>query len=181
MKFVALLRGINVGGKNIIKMADLKTCFQNMGLEQVVTYIQSGNVLFSTTESDVQALTLSIEKKLSEQFDYQAKLVLVSYQQLHNIVVDAPANFGHRADEYRYNVLFLRPSLLASDAVKAVSLRAEVDEVWAGEAVLYHSLLISRASQSHVTRIIKLPIYAEMTIRNWNTTTKLLALMDKME
>lgn len=56
-RFVALLRGINVGGNNIIKMADLKTCFEEMGFANVVTYIQSGNVLFDSNETDQLKLT----------------------------------------------------------------------------------------------------------------------------
>jgi len=67
-KFVALLRGINVGGKNVIKMADLAACFQAQGFANVRTYIQSGNVIFSATETDRSRLAGQIEQVLSSAF-----------------------------------------------------------------------------------------------------------------
>ena len=72
--YVALLRGINVGGKNIIKMVDLKSCFETMGFSDVITYIQSGNIIFKTPEENKYVLTQQIEKGLSEQFNYQSKI-----------------------------------------------------------------------------------------------------------
>src|SRR5690606_20883705 len=107
-RYIALLRGINVGGNNIIKMADLKTCFENMNFKDVVTYIQSGNVLFSTDEKDQDKLTAKIEKALSERFNYGSRIVLITSNQLKKIVEEAPAGFGEEASLYRYDVLFLK-------------------------------------------------------------------------
>jgi hypothetical protein len=64
-QYVALLRGINVGGNNLIKMADLKACFEKLDLAEVATYIQSGNVLFSTTETDKTRLINTISLPLT--------------------------------------------------------------------------------------------------------------------
>jgi uncharacterized protein (DUF1697 family) len=75
-------------------------------------------------------------------------------------------------------VIFLKEPLTASQAVKSVAVKPGVDAAFIGPGVLYFSRLIARASQSHLTRIIALPIYQSMTIRNWNTTSKLLALME---
>ena len=178
-QYLALLRGINVGGKNIIKMADLKACFEDMGFSGVATYIQSGNVLFKSPEKDKTKLANKIEKTLSGRFDYKSRLVVVTHEQLQEVVKGAPRGFGRDADQYRYDVIFLREPLTAEDAMKDVSTREGVDTAHAGKHVLYFSRLTSRASQSRLTRIISLPVYQDMTIRNWGTTTRLLALMEE--
>src|SRR5438067_13443767 len=71
LRFVALLRGINVGGRNPIKMADLKACLEGDGLAEVLTYIQSGNVIFSSPASAGQELTGRIERLLAARFGYR--------------------------------------------------------------------------------------------------------------
>ena len=178
-QYLALLRGINVGGNNIIKMADLKACFEHLGLTDVATYIQSGNVLFKSAEKDKLKLTHKIEKALSERFSYKARMVVVAYKELKKIVDGAPKGFGKDLDQYRCDVIFLKEPLTARDAMKNVSLKEGIDAAYAGKSVLYFSRLISKATQSHLSKIIALPMYQNMTIRNWNTTTKLLALMEK--
>ena len=178
-QYLALLRGINVGGGNIIKMIDLKACFEASKLENVATYIQSGNVLFETNETDALKLVGKLEKALSKTFKpYTARIVLCSHAKLRQIVRKAPQGFGSQPQKYRCDVIFLKPPLTASAAMKSVALNPDVDEAYVGPGVLYFSRVSARASQSRLSRIIGLPIYQSMTIRNWNTTTKLLALMD---
>ena len=175
--YVALLRGINVGGKNIIRMADLRSCFEAEGFQDVVTYIQSGNVIFRAPGSTPGALTIRIEEMLASAFDYQARVALRSREAMEAVVREAPEGFGSQPDRYRYDTLFLRPPLTASAAMKEVRVRSGVDEAWAGDGVLYFSRLISQASRSYLSRLVSMPVYQEMTIRNWNTTTRLLRLM----
>jgi uncharacterized protein (DUF1697 family) len=177
-RYLALLRGINVGGNNVIRMDALKRCFDEHGFSEVVTYIQSGNVIFEAKERSRAALTRRIEAMLAERFAYRATVVLRSRQQLQQIVGRAPRGFGDEPKSYRYDVLFLQEGLTAAAALDSVPTREGVDEVWAGPGVLYFSRLIRRATQSHLSRLVSLPIYKRMTIRNWNTTTKLLALME---
>lgn len=178
-QYLALLRGINVGGNNIIKMADLKACFESMGLSDVVTYIQSGNVIFKSAEKDKAKLTKKIEAGLTERFNYEARLVVVSHKQLKQAVEGAPRGFGTAPDKFRYDVIFLKEPLTAKEAMKSVRVKEGVDAAHAGRDALYFSRLIAKASSSYLTKIIGLPVYQYMTIRNWNTTTKLLALMDE--
>jgi uncharacterized protein (DUF1697 family) len=177
--YLALLRGINVGGKNIIKMADLKASFDGMDFSDVATYIQSGNVLFRSAEKDKRKLAAQIEKKLSERFSYSSLVVVVPHRELQKIVKSAPGGFGSEPDKYRYDVAFLKDPLTPAEVMKQVSLKEGVDQAHAGKLAFYFSRLTSRAVQSRLSRIASLPIYRFMTIRNWNTTTKLLALMDQ--
>lgn len=176
-RYVALLRGINVGGVNIIKMAALKSCFENLGLTDVATFIQSGNVLFSTPIIDQALLGRRIEAALSKQFKYTSKVVVVSLDMLKHVVADAPKGFGARPEAYRYDVIFLKEPLTPQRAMKAVEIKEGVDAVSSGKHVLYFARLTSKATQSRLNRIIQKPEYQDMTIRNWNTTTRLLELM----
>jgi uncharacterized protein (DUF1697 family) len=176
---VALLRGINVGGKNLIKMPELKACFEADGFDDVRTYIQSGNVLFRAAGS-APVLARRIETVLGKTFDhYRAWAVVRSRAQMRTIVEKAPEGFGADPDDHLYDVVFLKEPLTASAALKKVPAREDVDEAFAGRGVLYFSRVKSMATKSRLNRVASLPIYQSMTIRNWNTTTRLLKLMDE--
>lgn len=175
--YVALIRGINVGGNNLIRMPALKECFEVQGFRDVATYIQSGNVLFTAGRSSQHTLTGQIEKALAKTFACQPRVVLRSLVQMKATVEGAPQGFGTRPAEFRYDVIFLKHPLTASEAMKSVTANPDVDAVFAGDGALYFSRLISKASQSHMSRIVGKPAYQGMTIRNWNTTRKLLELM----
>jgi uncharacterized protein (DUF1697 family) len=175
--YLALLRGINVGGNNIIKMADLKRCFEESGFDDVTTYIQSGNVVFTTASADAKGIPSRIESILSKRLSCDSRVIVISQPQLRYAVAHAPDGFGQDAKKFRYDVLFLRPPLRPSEVIKQIPFKEGVDRVYAGKHVLYFSRLIAKASQSRLSKIVSLPVYKEMTIRNWNTTTKLLELM----
>jgi uncharacterized protein (DUF1697 family) len=173
-RYVALLRGINVGGKNAIPMPALKTCFEDAGFGDVTTYIQSGNVVFDAPSSSQAELTRGIEGMLRGTFaHYDASVVLRSRSQMRSIVDRAPTGFGTEPSLYRYDVIFLKPPLTAKVAMRSVSMKEGVDRGWAANGVVYFSRLTSRATQSRLSRVVSLPIYQQMTLRNWNTTTKL--------
>jgi uncharacterized protein (DUF1697 family) len=160
-------------------MADLKECFEDIGCADVATYIQSGNVLFRCEEKPAARLVSRIERALSARFAYTSRVVVLTHAQLAQVVQRAPPGFGKAPDKYRYDVVFLKQPLTGTEAMKSVSLKPGVDAASKGRGVIYFSRLISKATQSHLSRILALPVYQQMTIRNWNTTTKLLALMDK--
>jgi uncharacterized protein (DUF1697 family) len=177
--YIALLRGINVGGKNLIQMPALKAAFEEDGFGDVATYIQSGNVLFSAPAARTTELTDRIETLLAETFDYVPTVVVRNRTQMRAIVDRTPKGFGTEPAKYRYDVVFLKEPLTARLAMKSLQLKPGVDEAHAGTGVLYLSRLDARATQSRLNKIASSPIYPSVTIRNWNTTTKLLSLMDE--
>lgn len=178
-QYLALLRGINVGGNNIIKMVDLKACFEALGFTNVLTYIQSGNIIFKSKKQDTELLSKTIEKALAKRFHYTPCVVVLSKSALERVILKAPKGFGTKPDTFRYNVLFLKPPLSSKEAIAQIKTNKEVDTIDAGKEVLYFSILISKASKSRISKIVLLPLYSNITIRNWNTTTKLLALMEQ--
>jgi uncharacterized protein (DUF1697 family) len=177
-QLLVLLRGINVGGNNIIPMADLRECMTELGASDVTTYIQSGNVLFDGDGRTPAAWGERIEAALSKRFDYEASVVLRTHAELRAVVEDAPKGFGADAERYRSDVVFLKAPMTAATAMEQMRIREGVDTAIAGDGVVYQSRLAERASQSYFSKFVGTPAYKQSTIRNWRTTTKLLAMLD---
>jgi uncharacterized protein (DUF1697 family) len=97
---------------------------------------------------------------------------------LRAIVEKAPKGFGTDPARFRYDVLFLKTPLTARTVVDTVPTKEGVDRVWPGTGVVYFERLTSRATSSRLNRVASMPIYKHMTIRNWNTTTKLVELLE---
>lgn len=179
-RYVALLRGINVGGRNPVAMADLRATFESAGFGAVATYIQSGNVVFETGAPRA-GLERDVEEVLERRFGVPLVVVVRSHLQLRGIVRAAPGGFGAAPDAYHSDVIFLRAPLTSRQAMRVVALRDGVDQAWPGTGVLYFARRSDRRTQSRMSRIVGTPEYRQMTIRNWATTTKLLALLDQRQ
>jgi uncharacterized protein (DUF1697 family) len=179
-RYVALLRGINVGGRNKLAMTDLRAAFEEAGYGEVRTYIQSGNVLF---ESNAPRASLEddLEAMLERRFGVPLVVVVRSDRQLRGVVDDAPKGFGAKPDTYHSDVIFLKGPLTSQQAMRVVQLRDGVDQAWPGRGVLYFARLSERRTQSYMSRIVGTPEYQQMTIRSWSSTTKLLGLLDASE
>lgn len=170
--YVALLRGINVGGNNIIKMADLKACFEKAGFQNVSTYIQSGNVLFASREKKVDTIERKIESVLSKTFTYKAKVIVKSQNEIQMILKEVPREWKTKKD-LRCYIAFLKQPLTSQQAVGEVPVKEGIDSVDPGPGVLYMSTLLSGLTKSRINKVIQKKIYQEMTIRNYNTTKKI--------
>lgn len=176
-RYVALLRGINVGGKNIIAMTDLRAALEAHGLENVSTYIQSGNVLFET-DRPAKTLESEIEAALEKAFKVPLVVVLRSHRQLKSVIDKAPTGFGTDPDTYYSDAVFLKAPLTAKQVMGIVALRDGVDQAWPGTGVVYFARLGAQRTKSKMSKIVGTPEYKQMTIRSWTTTVKLLGLLD---
>ena len=174
---VALLRGINVGGKNLIRMPDLAACFRDAGHRDVRTYIQSGNVLFTPDPAAGPELEDALERMLLERFHIPILVVVRSRGELAATIAAAPANHG--SEKLRSDVFFLKHPLTA-EAVYAQlpELRQGVDSVALGPGAIYFSRVAAQASKTRITRLMSMPVYRQMTVRNWRTTTRILEMLD---
>ena len=180
--YIILLRGINVGGKNTVSMASLRKCLEEQGFSNVSTYIASGNVILRTdkTENEVKKL---VEKVLPENFKLEngfIKVLVLTCEQLQSIIDNKPNGFGDHPDKYHSDVIFLL-DIDSAQATTAFSPREGVDQIWAGNGVIYSQRLSSQRTKSRLNKIMETPFYKSMTIRNWNTTTKLLEILRKMD
>jgi uncharacterized protein (DUF1697 family) len=160
-------------------MADLREAFAELGATDVATYIQSGNVLFDGGNRGHDAWVERLEAALATRFDYHARVTLRNHAELRAIVDGAPTGFGQDAEAYRSDVLFLLGPSTAAEAVAQMRARDGVDSMTAGDGVIYFERLTARATQSYLSKVVGTPIYREMTIRNWRTTTTLLRMLDE--
>jgi uncharacterized protein (DUF1697 family) len=176
-RYVALLRGINVGGKNLVSMADLREAFVDAGYDDVRTYIASGNVLFATTRPAAK-LEDEIEAALEQRLGRELVVVVRSQRQVRSVVDKAPEDFLALEGTHHRDAVFLKAPLTAAKAMKVVQLREGVDQAWAGTGVVYFARLSAERQRSLMSKIVGTPEYQAMTIRSWSTATKLRALLD---
>ncbi len=178
--YLVLLRGINVGGKNRVPMADLRSLLERLGFENVSTYIASGNV-FLDSDLGAAKIATTIEAALPKAFKLDAELIkvaVVSKKALEAVVDKRPKGFGDEPTKYHSDAIFLM-GIDADEAMKVFSPREGVDKVWPGDGVIYHQRLSAERTKSRLGRIAGTPVYASLTIRSWQTTIALLDLMRK--
>ncbi|MFO0703601.1 MAG: DUF1697 domain-containing protein [Patescibacteria group bacterium] len=177
MKYVAFLRGINVGGKGKVSMSDLKIVFEKLSFQNVVTYINSGNVVFDTDEIASLKLEKSIEKALLNAF-FDIPTVVLSEEEIDKVVKNVPKSWMTDADIRKY-IAFIKAPNTPQDFLSQVTLKKDVDEVHTGPQVVYMTTKMSGITKSGFTKLISKPIYKSITIRNFNTVSKVEKLMAK--
>jgi len=178
--YVAFLRGINVGGNNIIRMAALKETFEKLGFSAVRTYIQSGNVIFHSVEKDTRVLEQKIEQALSKEYHYTAKVVLRSFAEMEQVIAGLPKNWGENTEK-RYNVMFLRAAIDSQEILSGIAPKDGSEEVLYRPGVLYWTANTGDITQTTMAKLSTQKIYREMTVRNLNTTRKIFELMAEVE
>jgi uncharacterized protein (DUF1697 family) len=176
--WVVLLRGINVGGKNVIPMQDLRASFDQMGFADPQTYIQSGNVLIDAPSKPSATGVRRIESGLSEAFGYDARVVVLDRTQMRRVVRDVPSDWDDGNEDVRYNVLFPVEGVRPRDIVTSVSPRSDFEKVHAGAHAVYWSAPFATLTKTAMIKLSGHPVYQQITVRNLNTTRKLLSLME---
>lgn len=175
--YVALLRGINVGGRRKMPMAELRAALEDGGFDDVRTYIQSGNVLLRTTRRRA-SLEADIERVIEQRFGFPVVVVVRSHRQLRSVIDRAPTGFGEAPDRFHSDAVFLKAPLTPDSAMQVFAPRDGVDEVTPGIGVIYSQRLSAQRTRSGLSKVVGTPAYQLMTIRSWTTTARLLALLD---
>jgi uncharacterized protein (DUF1697 family) len=176
MKYVALLRGINVGGKNKVPMGALKEVFEDVGHAEVRTYINSGNVVFDAPRTRVADLAEELEAAIEREFGFATRVLVLRGSAVTKIAAELPDDWVND-DHSSCNVLYLLPERASPKALDAFDLNPEHEEArYCAGAVL------SRVDRSYVSRsalhkVIGTDLYAYVTIRNCNTARKLAAMV----
>lgn len=178
-RYLALLRGINVGGRNKVQMAPLRALLEDLGYTDVSTYIASGNVILSSDRSP-KAIRDEIEATLPKAFRLDSELVAVlvlTPAQLRAVVDERPRGFGAHPETYHSDVIFLI-GIDVADAMQVFDPREGVDRIWPGPGVVYSQRLSAQLTRSRLSKIVGTPAYRSMTIRSWTTTLALLKLLE---
>ena len=175
-KFLALLRGVNIGGNRVIRKEELCALFAAFGCHRVRSYIQSGNILFDS-DDDVRQLTAMTQQTLSAHFKLATTAVVISRRQYQSAVASAPADWG--ADpQLEHHALFVlgnaSPQKLLAQLPPP---KTDLETVAAGKRAIFWSANRKRLSQTTLTKLVSSPAYKQTTMRSHRTVFKLLALL----
>jgi uncharacterized protein (DUF1697 family) len=170
--YTAFLRGINVGGKAIVAMAAIKEALEALGLSDVRTYINSGNVIFSTRATDTRRLTSRIEKGLEERTGMAIKVLVMDHKSLARLVAAIPRSWVDDKTMRCY-VLLLWKELDNRKILEKLPITPGVDDVkYTPGAVIWH-VDRRKLARSRMNRLVGTAFYKQITARNANTMRKL--------
>lgn len=180
MIYAALLRGINVGGKNKIDMKLLKLTFEQAGMENVVTYINTGNIIFSSSILSGTELSHLLEEAIEKDFDLKIKVVVRSVDDISKIIAAIPDTWKNDK-EMKSDVMFLSDEIDDESILASLLIKPSIDTVKYVPGAILWSIDKKNATRSGMAKIVGSKIYKQVTIRNVNTARKIYELMQKQQ
>jgi len=177
MKYIALLRGINVGGNNTVPMAELRACFEEAGFTNVTTYINSGNVFFDSSEKSDAKLVEICEAAIENRVGFRVICAVISADELHDSLTHAPNWWGKDAPDIKHNALFVIAPKTANEVMEEVGEpKPEYEKVATHGRVIFWSAPVKTFGRTRYGKIVGTKAYQNVTIRNSNTAKKLVEL-----
>lgn len=177
-RYIALLRGINISGKNKIVMKELKSCFIELGYADVLTHLNSGNVIFSIDENDEIVLADRIKGMIQERFGLDIPVLVILQEKLEDLLRKAPAWWGTDNTDIYDNLIFVMPSSTAEIiAEKIGEPTQELEQVCVYENVIFWSFDRKKYAKSNWWKKTASAGIGEMiTIRTANTLKKIVGM-----
>ena len=174
-RYVALLRGINISGKNKLSMAELKKGFEKLAFEEVKTYLNSGNVIFSSDEDDTKKFTNQIEVMIKEQFELDISVFVISSEALEDILQNAPDWWGNDNKEIYDNLIFIISPAKLSDVYNEIGEpKKELEKIENYKEVIFWSFSRKDYQKTNWwSRTASSNINTQLTIRTANTIRKI--------
>jgi uncharacterized protein (DUF1697 family) len=176
MVYIALLRGINVGGNNKIDMKLLKKAFEQVGMNNVVTYINSGNIIFTSNIQAKTEIAQLLETVISENFGLQIKVLILSLDDMEIVMLSLPESWTND-DKMKSDVLFLWDHINDESVLDKLVIKPEIETVRYVPGAILWSVDKENVTKSGITKLVGTALYRQMTVRNVNTTRKVYALM----
>lgn len=174
MKYVALLRAINVGGKNVIRMADLRAAFETLGFSEVSTYLQSGNVLFEAGKATTPTLEKRIEALLKQMTGNEIAVMVRSADEMKRIVAVDPFADDDTGDSHRY-VTFLRTT--PDRDMPRSTPRGDAEVALVGDREVYSISLLIDGRYGQAGSFVEAKLKVAATTRNWGVVKAIAELL----
>ena len=171
MKYVALLRGINVGGNNKIEMKRLVTTMSKAGFEEVSTYINSGNIFFSSNDKET-ILTNRLEQLIKDEFNLDIKVLLRNKDNINKLMGSIPLGWNNGI-EMKCDVMFLWDKYNSESVLDQLTIKSGIDEVKYTHGALIWKVDKVNVTKSGMMKIVGTELYRHMTVRNCNTLRKI--------
>jgi uncharacterized protein (DUF1697 family) len=176
-----MLRGVNVGGHNKIKMEALKALYEFLGFESPETYVQSGNVIFRTKEKNFAAVAKRIQEGIERKFGFRPDVILRTASELRNVIARNPFAKRRNLDPGSFLVTFLAGEPSAEGRANLLKINMAPEEVRIDGRELYayypNGLARPKVPWAKIERTLK----TSGTGRNWNSVNKLLEIAEKLE
>lgn len=174
-RYIALLRGINISGKNKIAMSELKKCFAELGFAEIVTYLNSGNVIFSSAIEDKDVLSNKVQLMIKDRFHLEIPVFIILQEELAKLLKNAPDWWGDDNREIYDNLIFLMPPLSYQEFYDEIGVpKAEYESVYHYKNVVFWSF--SRKDHQKTNWWSKTAgsgVSGRITIRTANTVRKI--------
>lgn len=180
MIYVALLRGINVGGNNKIDMKELKKTFEGVGMESVTTYINSGNIVFADSTHSRSELRNILEKAILIKHMLDIKVLLRSLEEIDQMMEVLPTSWKNDKT-MKSDVIFLGEEINNEKFMDELKVREGIDTVKYVPGAILWMVERENATKSGLLKVVGTKIYKDMTIRNVNTTRKIHEIMKETE
>ncbi len=177
MKYIALLRGINVGGNNKVSMAELRECFEAAGFTNVSTYINSGNVFFESSEKSDAKLVATCETAIEARFGFRVVCAVISAKEIKDSLAHAPDWWDKGGPEMKHNALFvIAPKTAEEIIIEVGEPKLEYEKIASYGRVIFWTAAFKTFGRTQYSKIVGTPAYQCITIRNSNTAKKLVEL-----
>ena len=177
---ISLLRGVNVGGHNKIKMDELRTVYESLGLRDPQTYVQSGNLVFHSKVRDLVLLARRIEDAIETKFGFRPDVVLRTTSEMREVVAKNPFAKRRGLDPSKLAVTFLAEDPAAAVREAVLVIKADPEELHLRGRELY-IYFPDGMGRSKLVPALSRALKNSGTARNWNTVTKLLAMAEALE
>lgn len=176
MKHLALLRGINVSGHNMIKMDVLKTILENSGFQNVETYVQSGNVFLETEDKNPQSVGFTIKQEIMKQLGLDVPIIVISKADIEKCLTNNPFFMENEVDTKKLYVAFISKELNNSAINELKISQFKPDEAFIDGSRIYMKLETGAGNTKLTQKYIEKKLNVIATTRNWNTMNKLMEL-----
>ncbi len=178
MRYIALLRGINVGGNNKVEMKRLKVAFLNNGFENVETYINSGNVIFDSNLKEKTTIATNVEVVIQNEFGLKVPVIVKTTEEFLKINNKIPDHWKNDLDR-KSDVLFLWNDFDNKETLQYFSGSPEAETVIYVPGAILWNIDRKQYNNSSVRKFFGTKLYKNMTARNINTVRKLCELLTK--
>lgn len=177
-RYIALLRGVNISGKNKVPMANLKKCFEALGVMEVKTCLNSGNVIFSSADGNVTALTDRAERMMQREFGLDIPVFIIPQEVLADILRHAPDWWGTENQDIYNNLIFILPPATFPDVYHEIGApKKGLEQIQEYQSVVFWSF--SRKDYQKTNwwpKTARADIGSKLTIRTANTVRKIVSM-----
>ncbi len=177
-RYIAFLRGVNISGRNKVTMTELKKGIERLGYEEVKTYLNSGNVIFSSDENDIGSITKQIVMTIKSQFDLDIPVFIIAKEELEDILHNAPDWWGNDDKEIYDNLIFIMPPVKFTDVFNEIGEpKEELEKIQDYKEVIFWSFSRKNYQKTNWwSKTVSASISNKLTIRTASTIRKVVGM-----